>query len=88
MGEEIFQAILDHPEGLIIGKADESDNFSMLQTMDGKLNVHVPEMAEWVAGIEADAEENALRSGLPLPPSGRPPHEHERQHRHARPGLE
>jgi anaerobic selenocysteine-containing dehydrogenase len=61
MGEEVFKAILDHPEGVIVGKADESNNLQMVQTQDGKLNVHAPEMAEWVISLEPEAEEKALR---------------------------
>jgi anaerobic selenocysteine-containing dehydrogenase len=60
LGEELFQAILDHPEGLIIGKADEGNNFASLRTADGRLNVHIPEMAEWVASLTPDAEGKAL----------------------------
>jgi len=60
LGEELFQAILDHPEGLIIGKADESNNFASLQTADGRLNVHIPEMADWVNSLTPASEEKAL----------------------------
>jgi anaerobic selenocysteine-containing dehydrogenase len=61
MGEEIFEAVLDHPEGVIVGKADESNNFEMVQTEYGKLNVYAPEMAEWISSLEPEAEEQALR---------------------------
>jgi anaerobic selenocysteine-containing dehydrogenase len=61
LGEEIFQAILDHPEGLVIGKADMSDNYSLLQTADGRINVHIPEMAEWILSITPESERQALR---------------------------
>ena len=61
MGEEIFKAILDHPEGVIVGKADESNNFEMVKTDDGKLHVYAPEMAGWIASLEPEAEEKALR---------------------------
>jgi anaerobic selenocysteine-containing dehydrogenase len=61
VGEEIFRAILDHPEGVIVGKADESDNFQQVQTADGKLNVYAPEMAEWILSLEPELEETALR---------------------------
>jgi anaerobic selenocysteine-containing dehydrogenase len=61
MGEDIFNAILDHPEGVIVGKADENNNFEMIQTEDGKLNVSAPEMAEWVLSLEPEAEQKALR---------------------------
>jgi anaerobic selenocysteine-containing dehydrogenase len=61
MGDDIFRAILDHPEGNIVGKADASNNFGMVQTEDGKLHVHAPEMAEWVTSLEPEAEEKALK---------------------------
>jgi len=34
LGEEVFQAILDHPEGVIIGRADPAENFSMITHED------------------------------------------------------
>jgi anaerobic selenocysteine-containing dehydrogenase len=61
LGEELFQAILDHPEGLIIGKADESNNFTSLKTEDGKLDIHIPEMADWVTSLTPESEEMALK---------------------------
>jgi anaerobic selenocysteine-containing dehydrogenase len=61
MGEELFQAILDHPEGLIIGRSDEHNNFEMVQTEDGRLDIHIPEMADWVKGIDAQSETEALK---------------------------
>jgi anaerobic selenocysteine-containing dehydrogenase len=67
LGEELFQAILDHPEGIIIGKADEDNNFASLQTEDGRLNVHVPEMAEWVKSLTPESEEKALKGDPEYP---------------------
>ena len=60
-GEDLFQAILDHPEGLWVGKVDTENNLAGLQTEDGKVHVHIPELADWVLGIDAEAEERALR---------------------------
>jgi anaerobic selenocysteine-containing dehydrogenase len=60
LGDEVFQAILDHPEGLIVGLADEKENFAMLQTEDGRINVHIPEMGDWIMGIEPASEEKDL----------------------------
>jgi anaerobic selenocysteine-containing dehydrogenase len=60
MGEDIFRAVIDHPEGLIIGKADPENNFSSLQTEDGRVNIHIPEMADWVKSIAPESEEKAL----------------------------
>ena len=61
LGEEVFQSILDHPEGIIIGKADPDDNFAMLATDDGRIQIHIPEMEEWVKGIEPGSEEASLK---------------------------
>jgi len=60
MGEEIFEAILDHPEGLWIGRCDPDENLGMLQTPDGKVNVSMPELADWVQSIDAASEAAAL----------------------------
>jgi len=60
MGDEIFKAILDHPEGLWIGKSDPEDNFSDLSTEDGKINLHVPEMKDWLSEIETERERKEL----------------------------
>jgi anaerobic selenocysteine-containing dehydrogenase len=60
MGEEIFKAILDHPEGLWVGRCDPDENLDMLQTPDGKVNVHIPELADWIQSIDAASEAAAL----------------------------
>jgi anaerobic selenocysteine-containing dehydrogenase len=60
-GEALFQAILDHPEGLWIGKCDPSDNLTSLKTEDGKVQVHIPELADWMKSIVPAAEAEALR---------------------------
>jgi anaerobic selenocysteine-containing dehydrogenase len=67
LGEEVFQAILDHPEGIIIGKADPDDNFTMLATEDGRIHIHIPEMAGWITEIEPASEEAALQPDATYP---------------------
>lgn len=59
-GDAIFQALLDHPEGVWIGQADPENNLAALRTEDGRINVAVPEMADWIAGITPAAEAQAL----------------------------
>ncbi|NQU14673.1 MAG: hypothetical protein HQ561_11015 [Desulfobacteraceae bacterium] len=44
MGEGLFQAILDHPERLWLGKADTSRNLESLATKNGRINLDVPLM--------------------------------------------
>ncbi len=67
LGEEVFQAILDHPEGVIVGKADPDDNFAMLATDDHRINIHIPEMEQWVKSIEPMSEEAALQRDTVYP---------------------
>jgi len=61
LGEELFQAVCDHPEGLIIGRCDVENNFENIRTEDGKVNLHIPEMEQWVRSIDARSEESALK---------------------------
>ncbi len=67
IGEEVFKAIIDHPEGLWVGKSDPEDNFSDLSTEDKKLHIHIPEMEDWLAEIEPDRELAALESDRNYP---------------------
>lgn len=60
LGDNVFQAIVDNPQGLWIGRCDPDNNFASLKTDDGKLNVHIPEMEEWVLSIDAQSEKKAL----------------------------
>jgi anaerobic selenocysteine-containing dehydrogenase len=60
MGEAIFQAILDHPEGVWVGRCDPEKNMEVLKTEDGRVNIEYPEMRDWIAGITPQAEAAAL----------------------------
>jgi len=60
LGEEIFQKIIDHPEGIWVGKVDPENNFAQIKTADGKTNLHIPELLDELKSIEAAVEEAAL----------------------------
>lgn len=62
LGEEIYQAILDHPEGFWIGAVDENnwDHFQAIATKDGRINLDVPEMADWIREIDPEIEAGKL----------------------------
>ncbi len=60
LGEEIFQKIIDHPEGIWIGKIDPENNFAQVKTPDGKINLLIPELLDELQSIEAKKEEAAL----------------------------
>ncbi len=65
LGEEIFQATLDHPEGAWIGGVVEEDwdHFKALATEDGRINLDVPEMADWIQEIDPVLESKKLKEG-------------------------
>jgi anaerobic selenocysteine-containing dehydrogenase len=65
LGEEIFQATLDHPEGLWIGEVDVEtwDHFQALATEDGRINLDVPEMGDWIQEIDPALESEKLEEG-------------------------
>ncbi len=62
LGEEIFQSIMEHPEGLWIGEADADawDHFQALATKDGRINLDVPEMEKWIQEIDPVMESEKL----------------------------
>jgi anaerobic selenocysteine-containing dehydrogenase len=60
MGEEIFQQILDHPEGIWVGRIDPDNNFAEVKTEDGKIHLLIPELLDELKAIDAAREEAAL----------------------------
>ena len=60
MGEQIFQALLDNPQGLWIGKSDPENNLGEVRTADGRINLAAPEMTDWLATVTPQAEAQAL----------------------------
>jgi anaerobic selenocysteine-containing dehydrogenase len=65
LGEEIFQALQEHPEGLWIGEVDIEtwDHFGAICTEDHRINLDVPEMGEWVREIDPVLESTKLKEG-------------------------
>jgi anaerobic selenocysteine-containing dehydrogenase len=61
-GETLFQMILEHPEGIVIGKVDPDKSLEKLKTPDKKIHLHIPEMAEWMTEIDPEQEEKALHN--------------------------
>jgi len=60
LGDDVFQAIVDHPEGLWIGECDTENNFASIMTEDGRIHVYASEMEEWVKSLEPNSEAAAL----------------------------
>ncbi|MBU2549138.1 MAG: molybdopterin-dependent oxidoreductase [Proteobacteria bacterium] len=62
LGEEVFQAALDRPGGMWLGRVEPEawDQFQALATPDGRINLDVPEMTDWLREIEPAPEVKAL----------------------------
>lgn len=59
LAENLFQEIMAHPEGIWIGKS-HPDNFREVKTANGKIQVDIPELADWVQSITPASEEKDL----------------------------
>ncbi|MCF8035066.1 MAG: molybdopterin-dependent oxidoreductase [Desulfarculaceae bacterium] len=60
LGDRVFSAVMDHPEGLWIGKADPARAWQVLRTASGKLEAFIPELAEEAAALSPEAEAKDL----------------------------
>lgn len=60
LGDELFQKLLDHPEGILIGKLDPDKNLEKLRTPDKKIHLYIEEMADWIHEVEPGAEKAAI----------------------------
>ena len=60
-GDRIFQALLDHPEGLWVGKVDPEENFDAIKTPSGKIEVHIPELEADAKNLNAASEAKDLK---------------------------
>ena len=60
LGDRIFQAILDTPQGLWVGKVDTENNLGAIKTPSGKIEMLIPELAEPVENLNAENESKDL----------------------------
>jgi anaerobic selenocysteine-containing dehydrogenase len=67
MGEQLFQAMLDHPEGLWVGKCDPENGLSEIRTEDHRINIFIPELQDWAHTIDAQSEMKALEGDAEFP---------------------
>ncbi len=61
LGEEVFNAVVDNPQGARIGVCDPNDNLSVIQTDDKRINLYIPEIKDRVTDITPEREQEALR---------------------------
>jgi anaerobic selenocysteine-containing dehydrogenase len=67
-GDRIFQALLDRPEGLWIGKVDTENPMKEIKTPSGRIEIYIPELEEQARHIAPATEADKLRlpEGFPL----------------------
>ncbi len=66
-GDRIFQAILDNPQGLWVGKAAIEESWASIKTQSGKVEVVVPELEDQASAINAESEANDLAMSPDFP---------------------
>ena len=56
LGEALFAAVLDSPTGVVFSRSDAADSWDRVSTVDGKLNVAIPEMLELLRRVPDQPE--------------------------------
>ena len=60
LADEVLAALIAHPEGIWTGRSFPEHNLAALGTPDKRVDLLIPEVAEWVQSIDADSEAAAL----------------------------
>jgi len=71
-GMDIYQAIIEHPEGVLVGVRDPSrynpyQNIERLPTKNGKIKLYNSEVDDWIKKINPVDEEEQLKSNERFP---------------------
>ncbi len=64
--EKVYERVMTSRSGLWIGRVD-GDNMRELRTKDKKINLYIPEMADWMEEIEPNREAVALQADPNFP---------------------
>jgi anaerobic selenocysteine-containing dehydrogenase len=67
-GDRIFQAVVDTPQGLWVGRVDPAENLTDLRTPSGKIELFIPEMADQARTLNpaSEVQELTLPEDFPL----------------------
>lgn len=57
---KLFEAVLDTRQGVFIGRMAATENGAEIRHEDGKIHLHIEEMADWLAEITPELEAQAL----------------------------
>jgi anaerobic selenocysteine-containing dehydrogenase len=60
-GLAVYQAIISHPEGVLIGARDPEENIKALPAKNGRIKLHNSEVDDWIRKINPVDEEEQLK---------------------------
>ncbi len=66
-GDRIFQALMDNPQGMWVGKADENNPMAGIKTPSGKIEVLIPEIEAEAGQLNAEIEARGLEMPAEFP---------------------
>jgi anaerobic selenocysteine-containing dehydrogenase len=66
-GLALYQAILDHPEGVLVGVQDMEKNLGRLATKGGRFQLYTAEAEDWIKEISPGEEEKRLKANTKFP---------------------
>ncbi len=66
-GDKIFQALIDTPQGLWVGKADTDNPMADIKTESGKLEIYIPELADQACHLNPEDEARDLEMSDEFP---------------------
>ncbi|KPA10276.1 molybdopterin dinucleotide binding domain protein [Candidatus Magnetomorum sp. HK-1] len=65
--EKIFQKLTESPEGTYLGHMDFNQNMKEIQTLDGRINLVIPELSDWLQSISPELESIRLKRTQQFP---------------------
>ena len=66
-GLALYQAIIDHPEGVLVGVQDIGKNLGRVATKDGRIRLYTAEAEDWIKEIIPSEEEKLLKVDTEFP---------------------
>jgi len=67
LGNRVFQALLDNPQGIWVGKADADNPMDGIKTESGKIEVFIPELEQGVLDLTPKIEAHDLETPADFP---------------------
>ncbi len=66
-GLALYQAIIDKPEGVLVGVQEMEKNLGRVATRDGRIRLYTPEAEAWIQEIDPAEEEKRLKADPEFP---------------------